>query len=113
MTTGLASVPPAGPAKPVTDSPNVVHKTLRAPIAISRATASLTAPSGASRSGDMPSNCVCTSSVSPTCELDVLDRVGGGDEHAAGFLYGLLLGKRPEECVRLGWAHGTLLTTFP
>ena len=28
--------------------------------------------------------------VSPTCELDVLDRVGGGDGFAAGFFYGLL-----------------------
>jgi 2-dehydro-3-deoxygluconokinase len=28
----------------------------------------------------------------PTCELDVLDRVGGGDGYAAGFFYGLLTG---------------------
>ena len=51
--------------------------------------------------------------VSPTLELDVLDRVGGGDGYAAGFFYGLLSGAPPEECVRLGWAHGALLTTFP
>jgi len=51
--------------------------------------------------------------VSPTCELDVLDRVGGGDGFAAGFLYGLLTGEAPEEALRLGWAHGALLTTFP
>ena len=51
--------------------------------------------------------------VSPTCELDVLDRVGGGDGFASGFIYGLLSGERPEEAVRLGWAHGALLTTFP
>ncbi len=50
---------------------------------------------------------------SPTCELDVLDRVGGGDGFAAGFFYGLLTGETPEEAVRLGWAHGALLTTFP
>ncbi|MBM3880948.1 MAG: sugar kinase [Verrucomicrobia bacterium] len=49
----------------------------------------------------------------PTCELDVLDRVGGGDGFAAGFFYGLLTGASPEEAVRLGWAHGALLTTFP
>jgi 2-dehydro-3-deoxygluconokinase len=51
--------------------------------------------------------------AAPTCELDVLDRVGGGDGFAAGFVYGLLGGESPEEAVRLGWAHGALLTTFP
>jgi 2-dehydro-3-deoxygluconokinase len=49
----------------------------------------------------------------PTCELDVLDRVGGGDGFAAGFFYGLLTGRSPEEALRLGWAHGALLTTTP
>ena len=49
----------------------------------------------------------------PTCELDVLDRVGGGDGFAAGFIYGLLSGAAPEEAIKLGWAHGALLTTFP
>lgn len=49
----------------------------------------------------------------PACELDVLDRVGGGDGFAAGYIYGLLAGDSPEECVKLGWAHGALLTTFP
>jgi len=51
--------------------------------------------------------------ASPTCELDVVDRVGGGDGYAAGFFYGLLAGESPEESVKLGWAHGALLTTFP
>src|SRR5580658_653440 len=50
---------------------------------------------------------------SPTCELDVFDRVGGGDGYAAGFIYGLLSGESPQEAVNLGWAHGALLTTFP
>jgi 2-dehydro-3-deoxygluconokinase len=50
---------------------------------------------------------------SPTCELDVLDRVGGGDGFASGFIYGLLSGESPAKAVRLGWAHGALLTTFP
>jgi 2-dehydro-3-deoxygluconokinase len=49
----------------------------------------------------------------PTAELDVYDRVGGGDGFAAGFFYGLLTGQGPEEAVKLGWAHGALLTTFP
>jgi 2-dehydro-3-deoxygluconokinase len=51
--------------------------------------------------------------VSPTCQLDVLDRVGGGDGFAAGFFYGLMSGEAPEEAIKLGWAHGALLTTFP
>jgi len=51
--------------------------------------------------------------VSPTCELDIFDRVGGGDGFASGFFYGLLSGASPDEAVRLGWAHGALLTTFP
>ena len=49
----------------------------------------------------------------PACELDVLDRVGGGDGFASGFFYGLLSGEPPEEAVKLGWAHGALVTTFP
>ena len=49
----------------------------------------------------------------PTAELRVLDRVGGGDGFAAGFIYGLLSGKQPQEAINLGWAHGALLTTFP
>ncbi|MDR1900680.1 MAG: sugar kinase [Treponema sp.] len=49
----------------------------------------------------------------PTCELDVYDRVGGGDGFAAGLFYGLLSGKSPEESLRLGWAHGAMITTTP
>ncbi len=51
--------------------------------------------------------------VAPTCDLDVHDRVGGGDGFASGFFYGLLNEESPEHAVRLGWAHGALLTTFP
>ena len=51
--------------------------------------------------------------VAPTCQLDVLDRIGGGDGFAAGLIYGLISGRTPEEALRLGWAHGALLTTFP
>ncbi|HEY5450280.1 MAG TPA: PfkB family carbohydrate kinase [Polyangia bacterium] len=51
--------------------------------------------------------------AAPTSDLDVLDRVGGGDGFAAGFIYGLLAGESPEQAVNLGWAHGALLTTFP
>src|SRR6267378_151990 len=51
--------------------------------------------------------------ISMTCDLDVHDRVGGGDGFASGFFYGLLAGESPEDALRLGWAHGALLTTFP
>ena len=51
--------------------------------------------------------------VAPTCELDVFDRVGGGDGFASGLFYGLLSGQTEQEAVNLGWAHGALLTTFP
>jgi len=51
--------------------------------------------------------------TAPTAELEVIDRVGGGDGFAAGFIHGLLTGEAPEEALKLGWAHGALLTTFP
>lgn len=51
--------------------------------------------------------------TAPTCELDVVDRVGSGDGYAAGFFYGLLSGQLPDDAVKLGWAHGALLTTTP
>ncbi len=46
-------------------------------------------------------------------QLDVLDRVGGGDGFASGLIYGLLSGRDPQTALDLGWAHGALLTTFP
>jgi len=45
--------------------------------------------------------------------LEIEDRVGGGDGFASGFAYGFLTGKSPQECVNLGVAHGALLmSTF-
>jgi 2-dehydro-3-deoxygluconokinase len=51
--------------------------------------------------------------VTPTCELEVLDRVGSGDGFASGLFYGLLAGESLESALHLGWAHGALLNTFP
>jgi 2-dehydro-3-deoxygluconokinase len=51
--------------------------------------------------------------TAPIRELEVIDRVGGGDGFASGFFYGLLAGEPAETAVNLGWAHGALLTTFP
>jgi 2-dehydro-3-deoxygluconokinase len=41
--------------------------------------------------------------------LEIEDRVGGGDGFASGFAYGFLSGKSPQDCVNLGVAHGALL----
>jgi 2-dehydro-3-deoxygluconokinase len=41
--------------------------------------------------------------------LEVEDRVGGGDGFCSGFVWGLLHGMTPQECVELGAAHGALL----
>ena len=51
--------------------------------------------------------------TAPVCELDIHDRVGGGDGFASGFFFGALSGEAPEQAVKLGWAHGALITTFP
>jgi 2-dehydro-3-deoxygluconokinase len=43
--------------------------------------------------------------------LEIEDRVGGGDGFSSGFAYGFLTGKGPQECADLGAAHGALLQT--
>ncbi len=51
--------------------------------------------------------------IAPTVELDVIDRIGGGDGFASGLIYSLIDGRDPAEAIKIGWAHGALLTTFP
>lgn len=46
-------------------------------------------------------------------ELEILDRVGGGDSFASGLIYALMEGKTPEEAVNYGAAHGALAMTTP
>lgn len=41
--------------------------------------------------------------------LEIEDRVGGGDGFCSGFVYGLLHGMMPQDCVEMGAAHGALL----
>ena len=41
--------------------------------------------------------------------LEIEDRVGGGDGFCSGFVYGLLHDRNPQECVEMGAAHGALL----
>lgn len=45
--------------------------------------------------------------------IEVLDRVGGGDSFAAGFIYGLLSSLPLGECLGLAVAHGALAMTTP
>ena len=44
-------------------------------------------------------------------EIQVLDRIGGGDGFVGGLLYGVLKGWEPEDCLHFGWATGALATT--
>jgi 2-dehydro-3-deoxygluconokinase len=46
-------------------------------------------------------------------DLEILDRVGGGDSFASGLIYGLLAGKGPQWAVDCGAAHGALAMTTP
>ncbi len=46
-------------------------------------------------------------------DLEILDRVGGGDSFASGLIYGLLSGKDPQWSVDCGAAHGALAMTTP
>jgi 2-dehydro-3-deoxygluconokinase len=46
-------------------------------------------------------------------DIEILDRVGGGDSFASGLIYGMLAGKPIEWAVRCGVAHGALAMTTP
>jgi 2-dehydro-3-deoxygluconokinase len=46
-------------------------------------------------------------------DIDILDRVGGGDSFASGLVYGMIAGKPLEWAVRCGVAHGALAMTTP
>ena len=45
-------------------------------------------------------------------EIEVLDRIGGGDAFVGGTLYAILRGWEPEKWVQFGWATGALTTTL-
>jgi 2-dehydro-3-deoxygluconokinase len=49
----------------------------------------------------------------PQRDIDILDRVGGGDSFASGLIYGMIAGKPVEWAVRCGVAHGALAMTTP
>jgi 2-dehydro-3-deoxygluconokinase len=46
-------------------------------------------------------------------DLEIYDRVGGGDSFASGLIYGFLTEKDPQQCVEYGAAHGALAMTTP
>ncbi|MGO1384798.1 MAG: PfkB family carbohydrate kinase [Arachnia sp.] len=49
--------------------------------------------------------------VAPLRDIDVIDRIGGGDGSIGGVLYGLLQGWTTEQCMQFGWATGALAAT--
>jgi len=49
----------------------------------------------------------------PQRDIEIYDRVGGGDSFASGLIYGLLARKPIEWAVRCGVAHGALAMTTP
>jgi 2-dehydro-3-deoxygluconokinase len=46
-------------------------------------------------------------------DLEIFDRVGGGDSFASGLIYGFLIGESPQFAVNCGAAHGALAMTTP
>jgi 2-dehydro-3-deoxygluconokinase len=49
----------------------------------------------------------------PQRDIEILDRVGGGDSFASGFLYGLMADKGPQWALECGTAHGALAMSTP
>ncbi len=49
--------------------------------------------------------------VCPLRDIDVIDRIGGGDGSVGGLLYGILKGWPVEQCAQFGWATGALAAT--
>jgi 2-dehydro-3-deoxygluconokinase len=46
-------------------------------------------------------------------DLDILDRVGGGDSFASGLIYGFMTGGDPTRALEYAAAHGALAMTTP
>ena len=49
--------------------------------------------------------------LAPLRDIDVMDRIGGGDGSVGGVLYGILKGWNVEQCAQFGWATGALAAT--
>ncbi len=50
--------------------------------------------------------------LEPQREIEVLDRIGGGDGFVGGLLYGVLQGWEPQKWIQFGWASGALAATM-
>jgi len=50
--------------------------------------------------------------IAESREINVLDRIGGGDGFVGGLLYGILRGWEPEKWLQFAWATGAMATTF-
>ncbi|MBQ7223292.1 MAG: sugar kinase [Erysipelotrichaceae bacterium] len=65
---------------------------------------------------DWKAICWCDGKIYQSREynnLEILDRVGGGDSFASGLVYGLMTTENPEIAVNYGAAHGALAMTTP
>jgi 2-dehydro-3-deoxygluconokinase len=51
--------------------------------------------------------------AAPRLDLEILDRIGGGDSFASGLIYGLITNRGPQWAVECGAAHGALAMTTP
>src|SRR5581483_2049998 len=51
--------------------------------------------------------------ATPRPDLEILDRVGGGDSFASGLIYGFMAFNDPQKAVEYGAAHGALVMTTP
>jgi 2-dehydro-3-deoxygluconokinase len=51
--------------------------------------------------------------ATPRPNLEILDRIGGGDSFASGLIYGLMTNRGPQWAVECGAAHGALAMTTP
>ena len=65
---------------------------------------------------DWSAICWCDGDVfeaTPRQNLEILDRIGGGDSFASGLIYGLMTNRGPQWAVECGAAHGALAMTTP
>jgi 2-dehydro-3-deoxygluconokinase len=51
--------------------------------------------------------------ATPRANLEILDRIGGGDSFASGLVYGFMMNRGPQWAVECGAAHGALAMTTP
>ena len=63
---------------------------------------------GANRHESHPDQGAATSEELMLRDIDVLDRIGGGDGFTGGLLYGVLKGWDGGKCAQFGWASGVM-----